>query len=486
MFQQKIDQTPFTVGNVNDFFSETIRELNGGADKTMISTLRALLYQRIGSDTLSVQYTSSRYSGTDIATTTAKDLVSYMLNENPSRSHNKLFIHGINGESVDRNACFKLIKQRFTRAFSGFERVQKVTDFFRKSFVVVCYVNPTSKTTVIFIDKITVRKFHAIQSAAFAFLPWYFDPTQGVTKHEMDLVQSLQEKTPDKYNETLAHIISAIDIRGTLIRRNLEGFERRYDERQISILENEIETDNNSINRYLRDLASKTRSVQDKMLRVNALKERRDNTESEVMEYFLRNKNLDFIKLRDEEVTFNCRGQLIYFNEELAKRCIDRNTSFVYEHMSGNLTKAGIKKLMSAIFVEQELFINVCGTFTLDLTAGVSALSGQSYDSAIYGDYTPNPHLYHFGCLGENSGLIAQHIRDGNLIGAIEQCCAATCSLNFNDGAVMGRFMNTLFGGGRLNNKCIQLPTGDVVKPEEAIEWLNKREQEEATNEQEN
>lgn len=485
MFQQKIDQTPFTVGDVNDFFSETIRELNGGADKTIISTLRALLYQRIGSDTLSVQYTSSRYSAADVDSTTAKDLVSYMLNENPSRSHNKLFIHGINGESVDRNACFKLIKQRFTRAFSGFERVQKVTDFFRKSFVVVCYVNPASKTTVIFIDKITVRKFHAIQSAAFAFLPWYFDPTQGVTKHEMDLVQSLQEKTPDKYNEVLARIISAIDIRGTLIRRNLEGFEKRYDERAIATLESEIEVENDQINRWMRDIANKSRSVNDKMLRINTLRERRDNTESEVMEYFLRNKNLDFIKTRNEAITFNVRGQLIYFDEELASRCIERGTSYVYEYISGNLTKAGVKKLMKAIFVDQELFINVCSTFVLDLSDGVSAPSGHNYDSSVYGDYTPNPHLYHFSCLGSNSSLIAQHIRDGNLIGAIEQCCAANSSLNFNDGAVMGRFMRTLFGSSdRLNKKCIQLPTGDVVKPEEAIEWLNKREQEEATDEQ--
>ena len=140
---------------------------------------------------------------------------------------------------------------------------------------------------------------------------------------------------------------------------------------------------------------------------------------------------------------------------------------------------------MKAIFVDQELFINVCSTFVLDLSDGVSAPSGQNYDSSVYGDYTPNPHLYHFSCLGSNSSLIAQHIRDGNLIGAIEQCCAANSSLNFNDGAVMGRFMRTLFGNGdRLNKKCIQLPTGDVVKPEEAIEWLNKREQEEATDEQ--
>lgn len=46
----------------------------------------------------------------------------------------------------------------------------------------------------------------------------------------------------------------------------------------------------------------------------------------------------------------------------------------------------------------------------------------------------------------------------------------------------MGTFMNTMWNSDDgYNNRCIELPDGRVVKPAEAIKWL---EQQEAENEQ--
>ena len=43
----------------------------------------------------------------------------------------------------------------------------------------------------------------------------------------------------------------------------------------------------------------------------------------------------------------------------------------------------------------------------------------------------------------------------------------------------MGTFMNTMWnsGGDGYNNKCIELPDGRVVKPAEAIKWLEQQEE---------
>lgn len=42
--------------------------------------------------------------------------------------------------------------------------------------------------------------------------------------------------------------------------------------------------------------------------------------------------------------------------------------------------------------------------------------------------------------------------------------------------------MSTMWGGNDVNNRCIELPDGSVVKPIEAIRWLK---QQENNNEQE-
>lgn len=480
MFSQKIEHTPFTTGNANEFFENVVREINHGADDSLLSTLRALLPQRIGTNTLRIQYSTSKYSASDVSNTTLKHLAVYMLGENPSEYKDRLYIHGINGEAPDRNANLKLIKARFARTFSGFERVQKVTDFFRKSFEVVCYVNPQSRTTVLFIDKITVRKFHAVQSAIFACLPWYFDPAQGVSQDELDLILSLQEKTEEKYMEILNRMFEKIDIRSSIIRKRLKGFEARGNERRIAELKSNIESDNGSIDSYLRQIAEVVSRRNERMLNLNALIEMTKNSPDEIMEYFLCNKNLDLENTSGSTIEFTVRGQLVYYNEELAKKTINKETSFIYSYNRGaGISNEDWKMLMLAIFVDQVLHIQACGTFKLKTDGYVSAVSGRDYNKTIYADYIPNPHLWGYHCLGTHSAAIAECINEGNMVGAVEQCVASNATINFADSTVMNTFMQCLAGrNDSVNHKCIQLPDGSVVEAKQAIEWLHAQNKE--------
>lgn len=473
MFGNKITSTQFTTGSSNSFFRSKIYELNTGADASFLSTLRALLYKRIGDDKIKVRYSASRYTASEVEGSTLKGLVKGMLNEDPTLSSNTIYIHSINGESPDRVACMKSIKSRFTRNCSGFERVQKVTDFFRKAFPVVCFVNTSTKVTVLIIDRMTIKKFHAIQAALFAFLPWYFHVGDEITQNEMDLIYGLQEKaSSDKYEDALKRIFADMDIRSMQIRSQLKGFESKNDEVRVQQLEYDISSINNSLDRHLRDIANKTSQLNDKMTELNMIRNRMAGSVDDVMEYFLRNKSLDLISVEDTIITFHVRGQLTYFDEENARKCINNKGSFIYDYLgSSGFSFKEYKSLMSAIFLDQILKINVVGTFRMSCLGDITAKKGQVYDSGVYGTYTPNPHLYYYGCLGDNSGAIAQFIREGNMIGAIEQCCASNATLNFNDGAVIPKFMAVLCCG-NLNNKCIQTPTGEVLTPSEAIAWL--------------
>ena len=61
-------------------------------------------------------------------------------------------------------------------------------------------------------------------------------------------------------------------------------------------------------------------------------------------------------------------------------------------------------------------------------------------------------------------------------IGAVEQCISAVKQLNWADSTVMNYFMGAMYGDNSYNNKCIELPDGNIVKPVQAIEWLESQE----------
>lgn len=102
----------------------------------------------------------------------------------------------------------------------------------------------------------------------------------------------------------------------------------------------------------------------------------------------------------------------------------------------------------------------------------------------------PNTHIDRYHCMGNYSRTINELLRKRNYIGALEQCIASCKSLNFGDSAVMGEFMRTMWSNNTVS-RCIELPDGRVVKPNEAIRWLDEQEAmneqtEEAQNEQTN
>ena len=164
----------------------------------------------------------------------------------------------------------------------------------------------------------------------------------------------------------------------------------------------------------------------------------------------------------------------------MAEQIINRATSFVYrpDGGSGHTGAAAekMKKLMTEIFVSEEprLRIRVCASYRFDLNGSV-APNGHRDFGAEYGDYLPNPHINDYNCMCNYTTTINRLLRNHDYIGALEQCVASCKSLNWGDSAVMTSFMRSMWGNGN-NNRCIELPDGRIVKPNEAISWLEQQE----------
>ena len=486
MFSKVINGTPMTTPEANDYFENRIYGSNINRDDTFIATLRALINPRLPeNEYLHFSYSRSSYDKSQLEGRSTRDICALVCGDYIGLSNN-IHLHNFSnvtdgGES--NRAWMDAIENKFETNYPGWHRVEKVTTFYRNVFHALCYINPDLKSTMLLVDLSTnttpmdIRRMHYLQCGIFAFLPWYFDPSQGVTEDEKELVNSLREKSEEKYLACLAKMASAYDFQTARIKKMLAGFETSYERRQVERIKQDI----NNVLRYLRDLDEQyATSLRNKRDYENTLlgletKIAQGGGESEIMDYFLTNKCLYLVNVDDTKLEFVVKSTLDFFDEDMAERSLNNEHSYFYKYArrDGLLTRENLKMLLAEIFLNQRLKIQFCAAYRLQLEGTGLPIKHFSYNAGCM-EYTPNPHIDQYGCLGDYSRYINSRLQDHDYIGAIEQCIASCKSLNFGDGTVMDCFM-ARFTGYRdddVNLKCIVLPDKSVVTPEDAIKWL--------------
>lgn len=476
MFKTNVTQTPFTTEAASACFPN----ITGDAfmyDVTFLATLRVLLAPRMNEgESIHLTFGSSNYNVGTIRSTSETRVISAMCGSYGLSEPGQLVIHGLRANQESNEACFGVIEKAFTSVYKGYHRLDKLKAFYRKSFNLDCYVNPELKSSIVFVENLDNKKMHYLQVSILAMLPWYLDPTVGLTDEEMELVRSLRETTPEKYNQCLARMAEKYDFRSPRIRQMLSGFETRYEKiernnvkREIESIDREIINLNNSIGeqlRYRNDCCIKLMGLETKIA---------SGGESEIMEYFLCNRHLVLERVTDTDMFFSVKGYLEYFDSDMAESVIRNRSSFVYTHGMSSDGDAGAKKakkLMTEIFVSDNprLKIRFCAAYRFNLNGSVEGLRGHEFDIEFDG-YMPNPHINGYSCMGNYQKTINDMLRKRNYISAVEQCVASCKSLNWGDNIVMNSFMSNFWGGA----KCIELPDGSVVKAEQAIQWLEEQ-----------
>ena len=486
MFKQVIRNTQLTTDAANGFF----RNISGQSfqdDVSFLSTLRALVAPRMKEgESVFLSFCQSTYSAQQLDECSTKNAVRAACNLDYYCEDGNIIIHNFCHSSQESNhSWMELMKSSFTNVYPDWHRMEKVTDFFRKTFYTLCFINPDKKSAVVFVDNMDTRRMHYLQCSIFAFLPWYFDPKLGVSKIEMELIESLRNKDSSKYEECIAIIAEQYDFRTAKIRQLLSGFETRYEHAECARVRRDIEGFDNyidSLNRQIRDYLKARRDTEIKLLGLEA-KIANGSDESEIMDYFLRNDRLILDSVNDDYITFAVKSYIEYFDEDLAERVIDNDSSYVYRPngrgCNNIIDKEDMRKLMTAVFIDQTIRIKVCAAYSFSMDGDVRGISRYCYGPECR-EHTPNPHIDAYSCIGNYSQSINELLRRHDYIGAIEQCAASCKSINFNDSTVMCEFMRRIYGiSDRQNNvnmKCFELPDGSVVTPIDAINWIKSQE----------
>lgn len=485
MFKNVINSTPFTTEIANGYFTNIEAKETFRGDVSFISTLRALVAPRLSSDEkISLSFTSTRYRKRDSKKCDLYEIVGfYSLFENYDVK-DMIQIHNFSGVSEeDIDFCMETVENNFESQYTCWHRLGKVTDFYRKSFKVLCYIDPEKKNVFIFTGGMTLQKMHYLQCSIFAFLPWYFNPEEGVSELEMRLIESLREKTSTKYMECLAEMANKYDFNTERVRKLLQGFELRHERQEAESIKEQIENCITKINNLNESIGAYLRTKSDMELRllgIEAKIEQGVSNDSEIMEYFLCNKNIILDNVTNTVMKFTCISYLSFYDEEMAKKVIDNHTSFIYRPngraCNNYIPENDMKKLMYALFIDEKLKMRVCASYSIDLRGGVSGLSHVTYSYECR-DCMPNPHIDQYACMGNYTRVVNTILQEHNYIGAIEQCLASCKSLNFADSTVMKMFASRIYGlDGYETPRCIELPDGNVVTPLDAIKWLKENE----------
>ncbi len=491
MFQEYItkEQTPFTSEVADTFFKNidgSLLAASIGNECSFTATMRALIAPRMTEDETLVIIGDN--TGTNNPSYSNADKLSVMQDFVPGFLPNmegRLYIYNVSNSNNTANGKFDFIDHNFEELHEGWHRLVKITDFFRKTFRVMCFINPAIHSTILFVEREDFGKLHYLQCATFAFLPWFLERDKEITEDEMNLINSLRKKTSSEYIKCLNKMAEKYDFRTMSIKNLLDGFETRFETAEINRIEQKIEDLTEGILDFNRRIGELLKEKRDQETILLGYQTRVNNAgESEIMDYFLSNKNLVLESVTDTLIIFGVKTYVEYFDEDMAEKIINNKQSYIYRPngraCNNIIPEDDMEKFMRAIFIDRVLKLRFCAIYTFALQGNVTAPSHYPYSYEFTG-YMPNTHTDRYSCLGNYQRVINEYLLKNDYIGALEQCVASCSSLNLGDVPVMEEFMRQIYGISQYDTStcCIELPNGDVVKPKEAIEWLKSQEEQE-------
>ena len=477
MFKTEISSSPLMNEPANTLM-QNIRGDRFMGDCSFLVTMRALLYNRMPKDeSINFKISRSDYSASDVESTRKRDMVKNICSHNNQIGEKGGFaLHYFNSmNNANNTPCFNLIAEEFESVNPGYKKLDIVTEFYRKAFPVVCFLNEELKSVALFVEQMDYRRFHYLQCAILPMVPWYFNKEAGVSPLEKSLVQSLMSNTADAYRDCVAKIYETFDFRSEVIKQKLAGFELRFIRDALATSEHTYRTISDKIsdfNRRLDEELSKLTDLNFRMAGMRQKLEENNGDDSEIMEYFLRNKNLTLIDSSGATVDFIVKAKLEYFDPEMAENAINNNSSLLYSR-GGSMNRDDRKLLYRAIFMDNTIKVNVCAAFKLSIGGGVQTRGHYSFGEDFNG-YMPHPHIDEYNCMGDYVRIVNELMQRHDYIMAMEQCIASARSLNFADSTVLGHFISLLMSGDN-RARCLELPDGKIVKPEEAVKWLKEK-----------
>ena len=481
MFNTRVDSLPPFIGG--NFFPENVSGSSYKDDQSMVATLRGLLFGRIGAEE---SFTVHNYSATcshiiGKSKNSSKKIV--FESHIPFRNANDLVFLDVTGSIEEADVVMKLFHEHFeaySAAYNGAYKEQTDISAYLMQKVDVrtaIFVDETTNRALVVVHGLDMKLWHLMQSFITRYLPGYFRE-KPLQPEEKIILRALTNRTSSVYIEAMNNLAERSDIRSVVLRSTLMNFERQQRKMTFENAENKLREVENHIRevaeRYRMRLEERERAII-AMEGARVLMERQA-VNHELYDYFSTRKNVDLVAAEGNVLKLIISNFLDVYDPDIYARFAANGD--IYRNYEGirveEFRDANNRKLlMDHIFsAEPDLRIKICGYYSLDLRGYCSSSSGYHYP-AKYHDHMPNPHLDRHNCLGSYEPAINECLRDGNLIGAIEQCNASVMSVNMAETGMTFRPM--LAGLFNQTEKVLRNKEGIDMTPAEALAWLKSK-----------
>jgi hypothetical protein len=470
MFSRVIYQNSLTDEVANNLFTNITDVFT--PDKSFLATLRVLLHKRLPSnESVALTCHRIRTSFSDMDASTTAECMSLFTSQVAETLPGEHKIHIVYTSHIDAGEkMLEIIRANAggsKRYLCGYTRLDELWVFYARKVAGLFYSNPDKRSTIIFLPKMEPKHFHALQMMIPKYLPQLFE-AKPLTEQEIALLKSTGGKSAEEYERRLAECIRDIDIRTEMIRAKLGGFETSYENARCIRLKDDIfllESDYETLLNRLRETSEK---IQERKYTLAGLLSGQRDTDSELMEYFICNKNLSIISVTGTTINFIAHGYADIYDEEAFLQYAPNTSGFLYQDISHNISPVQMEKLYRAIFSDGIYRLRVCAAYSADMKSGLQAC-GEYIFPPESGTYFPNTHIQYFRCVGTYRGLFSEYLHKRDYVGAVEQAVISARNLNFYDSTVMGRFAKEF---SRTKIKCLEKSDGTLLTPLEAINEL--------------
>lgn len=481
MFENRISNTKLT-GSLADCMFRRINGTDYDGDHSFLATLRVLLMNRIPAD----NHVNLERQNINMTEQTAEYLSACV---NACNDHHTIYVVNMRYDVVSGN------EQQETAKFDGipfpeaFHEFADVREFFSSKMACRTAINEQTRTVIILILNMNMKRYHLAQCILPKLLPWYFERSR-MTANEMALLRSLRELRSAEYERVLDLLCDTDQFRRKHTAAAMASFRKRGLERQKIDSERTINNLNAAIDRLNGEILRELRNLNNENMKLSGILTALngdDETNDELTQFVASNRNIKMTVSDTDGISFIIRGHLDIFDSE-SYRTIARNPNAWYwsygtRHAGPFASKENRKMVTDAIFGVNPVFkLKTCAAFYIDATSNsVSGRSRYDYGPEYYDCY-PNPHIDHNSCLGAHRSPINRAISRGDLVGAISQCISSTHSVNVTESASFHYIFDEIFSN---RHAILEDMNGQSYTVLQAYEYLrNQAEQQNATSQQ--
>jgi len=473
MFSKAVYDTTLT-SEVADRLFSNITATNA-PDKSFLATMRALLHKRSShNENVRLTCLGLHLSGLDISAATVSQCMGWFIPDMiryPSASGHSISIIHITNPGA-RGYMLEMIRANAgtgKRYLSDYTRRDDLHVFFARKAKALFYTDTAEENTVIFTDILELKQFHALQMMIPKYLPRLF-ADNPLTKTEIALLKSTGNKSAVEYESLLIEFAKDLDIRAEIIRSKLAGFETVFERIRVNEIRDEISNYQGEYDYHLSQMRDIANKMQERKYTLAGLECVVNNKaeDSELMEYFMCNKNLAIIRVSGTAITFVAHGYADIYDIDAFEQYVENHNGYMYANMPPTVTKTQMEKLYRAVFSDGKYKLRICAAYIADMRTGLKAIQNYTFPSESQ-TYLPNPHIQDFGCIGTYAGRFQEYMQKRDYVGAIDQAVVSARNLNFYDSSVMAVFARTFSNA---TSKCVEKSDGTLLTPYEAITEL--------------